>query len=211
MPPRDHVRSTRTLHRIRTMFLPKWVTSRKPSRLYILIDPVYCGWEVLVRQGETPQQPRLPACECSPLLNAARISSSPHDVGVCQQIDMRCATAAFRPLPVPASHRRATVISRKAIRWTKLTPGNWCPSVIDKQAKATSLLGKFLVKFLSLISRHPIKLRRRTTVEYTPAATLYAFMLPEESLEIRQCFGREFFNLEGSFHSYVLSISRCLG
>ena len=106
MSPRDHVPSTRTLHRIRTMFLPKWVTSRKPSRLYILIDPVYCGWEVLVRQGETPQQPRLPACECSPLLNAARISSSPHDVGVCQQIDMRCATAALRPLPVPASHRR---------------------------------------------------------------------------------------------------------
>src|SRR5215831_2977411 len=120
MPPRDHVPSTRTLHRIRTMFLPKWVTSRKPSRLYILIDPVYCGWEVLVRQGETPQQPRLPACECSPLLNAARISPSPHDVGVCQQIDMRCAPlrhfVRFQcQLPIGA----ATVISRKAIRWTK--------------------------------------------------------------------------------------------
>src|SRR5215831_10434429 len=81
MSPRDHVPSTRTLHRIRTMFLPKWVTSRKPSRLYILIDPVYCGWEVPGTSGETPQQPRLPACECSPLLNAARISPSPHEVG----------------------------------------------------------------------------------------------------------------------------------
>src|SRR5215468_6701580 len=86
------------------MFFPKRVTSRKPSRLYILIDPVYCGWEV--HQGETPQQSRLPACERSPLLNAARISPSPHDVGVCQQIDTRCATAALRPLPVPASPRR---------------------------------------------------------------------------------------------------------
>src|SRR5215510_7847545 len=57
-------------------------------------------------KGKRLNNPRLSACECSPLLNAARISPSPHDVGVCQQIDMRCATAALRPLPVPASHRR---------------------------------------------------------------------------------------------------------
>src|SRR5262249_10973847 len=106
---------------------------------------------------------------------------SPHDVGVCQQIDMRCAPlrhfVRFQcQLPIGA----ATVISRKAIRWTKPTPGDWCPRVIDKEAIPTPLLGKFLLKFLSLVSRHPVKLPRRTTVECTPAATPYALVLPEE-------------------------------
>jgi hypothetical protein len=44
------------------------------------------------------------------------------------------------------------------------------------------------VKFLSLGSCHPVKLCRRTTVECTPAATPYAFVFPEQSLEIRPGF-----------------------